>query len=77
MSLHAFHEAAINSNLWRTYPMPTKKNETNSKLASSLSLLHAVLFLELVYASAGVNQLLLAKQATRNQMRVMLNNMYK
>ena len=54
-----------------------KKNETNSKLASSLSLLHAVLFLELVHASAGIYQLLLAEQATRNQMRVMLNNMYK
>ena len=39
-----------------------KKNETNSKLVSSLSLLHAVLFLELVYASAGVYQLLLARE---------------
>ena len=25
LSLHVFHETAINSNLWRAYPMPTKK----------------------------------------------------
>ena len=61
-SLRVFHEAAIKHNLWRAYLMPTKKNETNSKLVSSLSLLHAVLFLELVHASAGVYQLLLARE---------------